>query len=168
MEKERRKIVLCYRKIIDAHSGGEWEKWVHTDTYRELKMQFQLFDPEKKYQLFSQLSHANNQAEKLHFLVSAAVRGYLTQLNNKLPDIKNNLGKSFLTFSNYQFEIIESDVKDSKKHVVAVCFFSDPMIWHATVGDYLLLSRSETNKKELLTHLLPMQPFVSIYSMENI
>ncbi|MBX3242416.1 MAG: hypothetical protein KIT80_04700 [Chitinophagaceae bacterium] len=160
-------VILCYRKIIDDRSGG-WEKLLHSDTHEELKLQFQFFSTGNTYHLFSELVHADNRAEKLHFLVSAAAKGYIAQLNGKLPDIKNNLGKSFLTFSNYRFEIIESDTRNVNRHIIAINFFSNPLTWHATVGDYLLLSDNQADENRVLLHQLLLQPFLSIYSMQKL
>jgi hypothetical protein len=108
------------------------------------------------------------QAERLHFLVSAAVIGYLKQLNRKVPDIQNNLGKLFLPFTHYRFEIINSDIKDRSKHQVAINFITDPLIWHDIIGNQLLLSiPGNTENGELLTEQLALPPFVSIYSLKE-
>jgi len=160
-----RKIVFCYRKIIDAQKVG-WERMLHEDTFKEFKLQFQLFNTEKKYTRFSELLNADTRAEKLHFLVSAAARGYILQLRGKVPDIKNKLGRTFLSFSNFQFEIIESGVDDIRQHVVAVSFCTDPLIWYSTIGDDLLLT--ESMEEPLMIQQLQLQPFLSIYSIQNI
>src|SRR4051794_29203873 len=97
---EQRSIRLCYRKIIDAASLKAWDKYVFDDTYTEFLLQAQYFNPDKKYSSFSELLINVPGSEKLHFLVSAALIGYLKQLNGKIPDIVNALGKIFLPFSN--------------------------------------------------------------------
>ena len=168
--KMRKKIIrFCYRKIIDTSSQQVWDKYVFEGSYAEFLLQAQLYNPEKKYTSFSEILLNEPHAGKLHFLVSAAVVGYLHQLGGKFPDIADNLGRHFLVFKNYRFEIIESDTKKKANHRVAINFFSEPFIWHETINNYLLLSPAEGEKAgdEMLTHLLQLQPFLSIYSLKE-
>ena len=98
-----RTITLCYRKIISATSPKAWEKMVFEDSYNEFRMQAQLYNPEKKHRSFAQLVQHVPEAEKLHFLVSAAVIGYVQQLNETIRDFVNLLRKHFLKFGKFQF-----------------------------------------------------------------
>jgi hypothetical protein len=161
-------IRLCYRKVIDAQSSKPWEKLVLEDTYTEFLMQSQLYNNEKKYTTFSDLITHVPAAERLHFLVSAAVIGYLQQLQGKVPDLVNNLGRLFLPFNNYRFEIINSHIKDKSKHQVAINFFTDHLVWHDTINNQLLLSiPGNTEHGEILTELFTLPPYVSIYSLKT-
>jgi hypothetical protein len=161
-------IRLCYRKVIDAQSSKPWEKLVLEDTYTEFLMQSQLYNNEKKYTTLSDLITHVPAAERLHFLVSAAVIGYLQQLQGKVPDLVNNLGRLFLPFNNYRFEIINSHIKDKSKHQVAINFFTDHLVWHDTINNQLLLSvPGNTENGETLTELFTLPPFVSIYSLKT-
>jgi len=132
-------------------------------------MQAQLYNQEKRYNTFSELVNNSKGAENLHFLVSTSVAGYLQQLSGMVPDVKDNLGRLFLTFKHYRFEIIESGISDKSLHRVAINFYSDPMQWHDTIDNYLLLSAADREKTEdgVLTHLLQLQPFLSIYSLKE-
>ena len=159
-------ITFCYRKIIDNNSSKAWDKMVFEDTYAEFKLQAQYFNQAKKYQTFAELIRNVPGAERLHFLVNAAVLGYVQQLNGVIPDILNNLGRHFLKFSNYQFEIINSNINDLSRHQIAVNFFSEPLLWHDTVGDLLLVSEVVDAKSEVQTHLLRLQPFLSIHTLK--
>jgi len=160
-------IRLCYRKVIDVHSVKPWDKLVFNDTYAEFLLQSQFYNQEKKYNSFSDLITHVPAAEKLHFLVSAAVIGYLQQLQGKVPDLLNNLGRLFLPFNNYRFEIINSDIKDKTKHQVAINFFTDQLVWHHTINNMLLLSiPGMMENGEQLTELFTLPPFVSIYSIK--
>jgi hypothetical protein len=164
-----RVIRLLYRKIIDASSQSAWDKLVFNDSYTEFLMQAQLYNQEKKYSTFGELVTYVPNAEKLHFLVSGSVVGYLKQLNGKVPDILNNTGKLFLPFSNYKFEIINSDIKDKNKHQVAVNFMSAPLTWYDTIGNQLLVALNTTPvNDEILTEQFALQPFLSIYSLKEI
>jgi hypothetical protein len=161
-------IRLCYRKVIDAQSSKAWEKLVFEDTYTEFLLQSQLYNHEKKYSTFSDLITHVPAAERLHFLVSAAVIGYLQQLQGKVPDLTNNLGRLFLPFNNYRFEIINSAIKDRSKHQVAISFFSNHLVWHDTIDNQLLISiPGNTENGETLTELFTLPPFVSIYSLKT-
>jgi hypothetical protein len=162
-------IRFCYRKIIDALSQKQWDKYVFESTYAEFLMQSQFYNREKKFTRFSELLINVPAAEKLHFLVSSAMTGYLQQLGGKVPDISNNLGRHFLLFKNYRFEIIESDIKDKKIHNVAINFFSEPLLWHDTINDFLLVSDpgAEKNEDGVITEMVQLQPFLSIYSLKE-
>lgn len=162
-------IRLCYRKIIDVNAIKPWDKLVFEDSYREYCMQVQLYQPAGKFTTYSELIARLPAAEKLQYLVSSSVIGYLKQLNGKIPDIQNALGRIFLPFDNYQFEIIESHAADKSKHVVAVSFFSDPLLWHETIQHQLLLSvPGREEHGETMTELFSIPPFVSIYSIKSI
>ncbi len=162
-------IRLCYRKVIDIHSAKPWEKLVFADTYAEFLLQAQTFNQDKKYTSFGELMTHVPGAEQLNFLVSAAVVGYLQQLKDKIPDLTNNLGKLFLPFTQFRFEIINSDIQDKTKHQVAINFYSEPLNWHDTVGTQLLLSVPGNKENEnWLTELFTIPPFVSIYSLQPV
>ena len=166
---EKKMIRLCYRKIIDASSQKLWDKLVFEASYSELLMQFQLFNQEQKHKDFSMLIQHVPSAEQLHFLVSTAITGYIKQLNEKIPDVTNNLGKTFLSFKQYRFEITNSNIKDKSKHQVAVNFYSVPFIWYTTVGNQLIVSdlqQTESMDAEVLTEQFSLQPFLSIYSIK--
>jgi len=166
---KKRIVRFCYRKIIDASSEKAWDKLVFESSYKEFLMQSQFYNQEKKYNGFAELLISVPASEKLHFLVSASVIGYLQQLKGIVPDVPDNLGKHFMKFNNFRFEIINSDIKDSSAHKVAINFFSDPMTWHDTLDNYLLVSAGDGEKTEdgLLTHLLQLQPLLSIYSLKE-
>lgn len=165
----KRTIRLCYRKIIDAGSASGWERHLFNSCYAEYRLQSQLYNAEKKYTSFAQLQEQVKGAEQLHFLVSAAATGYLQQLKGTVPDITNHLGCTFLTFSQYRFEIIQAEHTDEKQFSIALNFYSDSMQWLDTVAQYLLLSHNENapDQDGMLTHLLQVSPFLSIYSVRE-
>lgn len=162
-----RTITLCYRKIIDAQASRPWEKMVFEDTYAEFQLQAQLFNPEKKYRSFSELLHYAPGADQLSFLVSAAVRGYVQQLQGLVPDVLDTLGRHFLKFSQFQFEMINSDLLDKTRHQVAVNFHSEPLRWHETIGSQLLVSEAGVAGGQRRTTLFSLPAFLSIYSLQT-
>ena len=162
---EKKIITLCYRKIIDINNTKPWEKLVFEDSYKELKMQAQFYNQDKRYSTFTELLQHVPGAEKLHFLVSGAIINYLRQLKDQVPDIANNIGRHFLTFKQFKFEIIHSDLNNLKKHVIAINFYTEPLVWHDTIGPYLLTSPT-TSEGEILTDLFVIQPFLTIHSIK--
>ena len=87
-----------------------------------------------------------------------------------MPDVLNNLGKLFVPFSSYRFEIIESDVRDKAKHRIAIELFSDPLHWIDTIGNQLLVSApqaTENLEAEMLTELFSLQPYLSVHSIKH-
>jgi len=162
-------ITLCYRKVIDATNTNRWDKFVHEDSFAEFKMQAQFYNQEQKYNTFAELLLNVPAAEKLHFLVGGSAIGYLQQLKNIIPDILDNLGRRFLSFDNFKFELVNSDINSIEKHKIALNFFSKPLIWHETIGNHLLVSQyHETNDEEVFTNLFQLQPFLSIHSIKTI
>ncbi|MNK86155.1 hypothetical protein D3C87_1060580 [compost metagenome] len=149
--------------------NNPWSKFVHEDSFAEFKMQSQFYNQEQQFTSFAEILLHVPDAEKLHFLVSAAITGYLPQLNGIIPDVLDNLGRRFLTFEHFKFEIINSDINHLDKHKIAINFFSKPLIWHDTIGDQLLVSQyKETTEEEVFTNIFTIQPFVSIHSIKNI
>ena len=164
-----RTITLCYRKLIDASATRLWDKLVFADTYREFCLQAQYFNQEKRYRSLAELLQHAPGAAQLPFLVSGAVRGYLQQLNGLVPDVVDNLGRYFLKFTQFQFELLASDVLDQARHQVAINFYSEPLVWHATVGPYLLVSDppGPAPANEISTRLFQIQPYLAIHSLHT-
>lgn len=164
----KRTARFCYRKIIDASSSKAWERLVLEDSFSEFKMQAQRFNEGNRFTRFAEILQNNPGAEQLHFLTSAAVTGYIKMLNGKIPDIQNTLGKTFLPFKNFRFEIIHSDIKDISKHTVAINFYSEPLLWMDTIGNVLVIAlQDKTENGEMLTETFTLSPFVSIYSIKE-
>ncbi len=163
-----RLITLAYRKLIDANSGRPWEKLVFADSYREFRMQAQLYNQQGQYRTFGELLHHVPGADKLHFLVGGSIGGYVQQLGGLVPDIVNNVGRYFLKFTRYQFELINSDLHDPSRHQVAINFYAEPLIWHDTIAPYLLVSEAAAPAEasgEVLTHLVQLQPYLTIHAL---
>lgn len=165
---KNRIIRLCYRKIIDANAPSTWDRYVFEDTYKEFLMQAQLYNQEKKYRTFAQLLAHVPGAEKLHFLVGSAAVNYVKQLNGIIPGVLNSLGKHFLPFEDFRFEIINSHIGDIERHQVAINFYSAPVRWLDSIGDQLLVALPhQPAPGELLTETFRLQPFLSIYSLQE-
>ncbi|WP_442592010.1 hypothetical protein ACSBL2_12365 [Pedobacter sp. AW31-3R] len=165
-----RVVIFCYRKIIDVRSTLVWEKMVFDDSYLEFRMQFQNLTQKNPCFTYAELVQQGADTERLNFLVSPSVSGYIQQLQGKIPDVLDTLGKQFFNFSNYRFELINSDIRDARSHQVAINFYSSEMTWHDTIGNALLLSGDGAGHPEtdgaILTYLYQLQPFVSIHSLK--
>ncbi len=162
-----RHITLCYRKIMDAGATRPWDKLVLDDSYREFRMQAQYFNQEKKYRTFGEILHYVPGADRLHGLVSGAIVGYLQQLGGVVPDVLDNLGRRFLKFDKFQFELINSDLLDPSKHQVAINFFTEPLVWHDTVGAFLLVSPLTASPVEAVpVYTFYLQPYLAIHTLQ--
>lgn len=166
---DQRIITLCYRKIIDLNNTGTWDRLVHQDSFTEFKIQSHYYNQQNKYNTFADLILNVPHAEKLHFLVSASVTGYLGQLNGIIPDVTDNLGRRFLNFEGSRFELISSDLNNIDKHKIGINFFSVPLIWHDTIDNCLLISPLKEVQEDLIfTNLYKIQDFVSIHSLKTV
>lgn len=169
----KRIITLCYRKIIRPNATIPWDKMVHNDSYIEFKMQAQNFSVGTNYTSYAELLRHFPNAQKLTGMVTPAIIGYVQQLGGIIPEILNTLGRRFLKIKSYQFEIINSDITDSDKHVVAINFFSEPLVWHDTIDNYLLVSAHTPSamaneSDEVCTELFRLQPYLNINSVKAI
>jgi hypothetical protein len=163
-----RLITLAYRKLIDANSTRPWDKLVFEDSYREFRMQAQFYNQQGQYRTFGELLHHVPGADKLHFLVGGSIGGYMQQLGGVVPDIVNNVGRYFLKFSRYQFELINSHLHDQSRHQVAINFYAAPLLWHDTIAPYLLVSDPAAPAEasgDVLTHLFQLQPYLTIHAL---
>lgn len=162
-------IQICYRKLIDVNTKSLWEKMIFEDSYTEFLMQAQFYNQQKKYTRFGELVQNVTGADKLHFLVSTSIVGYIKQLNGIVPDIKNNLGKQFLGFKHFRLEIIDSDITNKAAHHIAIDFFSDSLLWLDTIGNNLLVSAGKNpgTQNEYTTELFALQPMLSICSLKK-
>lgn len=166
----KRVITLCYRKIIRPNATAAWDKMVHEDSYMEFKMQAQNYSVGTAYTSYAELTRNFPDAQKLPAMVAPSVSGYVQQLGGIIPEILNTLGRRFLKIKSFQFEIINSDINDRDKHVVAINFFSEPLLWHDTIDNYLLVSQQNngaTDGAEVMTELFQLQPYLNIQTLTS-
>ncbi|QJD96298.1 hypothetical protein HH214_10695 [Mucilaginibacter robiniae] len=162
-------ITLCYRKIIDINATHPWDKLVFDDSYMEFKMQAQNFSQGTTYTSYAELLRLVPNSSRLPGLVTPAIVGYVQQLHEIIPDILNNLGRRFLNFKQFQFEIINSSITDKSKHHIAINFYSEPLYWHDTIGQQLLVSATTINDgQQALTDLFQLPSYVNIHTLQVI
>jgi len=136
-------------------------------------MQAQSFNAEGRYQYFWELLTNVPNADKLHYLTSRAVLGYLQQLNDRIPDIRNTQQQTSLPFTQFRFEILAAQLDKKETFRVAIFFYSDVLTWIDTLGDRLLLAYGDQQStirqgKPVSTDLIPLQPELSIWSYRPI
>ncbi len=165
--KEVSTVLLCYRKLIDSQSTGQWEQLLLQEAWQEYRLQVQNIAGHQEHPGFASLLQFQPQAARLHFLVSAAVRGYLQQLNGIIPDITDQLGRRMLRFERFGFEIVNADLQQASKFQVAINFESQPLQWIGEVAGQMILSESAPTGEPIATPTfqLAVQPFVSIWSV---
>lgn len=161
-------ITLSYRKVITTQHDTPWEKLVFESAYQEYKLQAQYYNQGNTYFTYAELLKFSKGADKLPYLVSAAITGYLTQLNEKVPDIMNNQGKTFLVFKKFNFEILAADIRQSASFKIAINFYSELLTWVDTIGNYLVLADGTAQASEgyLTTDLVQIQPYLNIHSLK--
>lgn len=164
-------ITLCYRKVINTNSTRPWDKLVFESSYLEFKMQAQNFSHNTSFTSYAQLVNNIPGAHQLSARILPAISGYIHQLNNVVPDILNNIGIRSLWFDSYQLEIINSDIKDKARHQVAINFYTQPLVWHESIGEHLLLSVYEPDAaagNEAVTNLIQVQPYLNICTLKTV
>lgn len=139
-------IRLSYLKLIDSATIGTWEKLMREDTHREFYMQAQQLYREGKSATFQEMAQNLPNADQLHERVSTAAVNYIRQMEEKTPDVVNMLGKRCIPFRQFQFEMLQSHIRDIQQHRVAIHFYSEPMTWLATVDRHLLLASGDQTK----------------------
>lgn len=162
------KIRLAYRIVIDHNAVLTWDKFVFEDTYREYLLQHQLFNP-KQNQLptFRELLAQNQEAEQLHYLVGIAANNYVQQLKGKLHRVTDVLGKNFLPFTNYELDIVNTDIFDRTKHKIGMTFYSPWLLLIDIVNDCYLVSEATEAHQDLQTTMFPVQPNLAICFVKN-
>lgn len=166
-------VKLEYRKTIDVSSTSRWEKYVFEDTYKEFYMQAQQFDQQSKYNTFQEIVAHIPRADQMHYLVSTAAINYIRQLQDQLPDIVNVLGRRWVPFTNFRFEIIESHVKNKEQHKVAITFYSDELTWVDTIDNHWLFAVGDQTEaiyhgRPIDTEMMIWRSNLSICSLQQI
>lgn len=165
-------VRLCYQKVIDNSSQGVWERNIFDATHKEFYMQAQQFDQSGMWPTFSEILKNVPKADRMHYLVSTAAVGYLHDLNEIIPDIRNFYGNLCLPFRNFRFEIIQSHVSERRLHKVAIYFYSEPLTWIDSFGEQFIFATG--NQLELLlnghsvdTDSLTLNPSLTIASFQE-
>src|SRR3954447_21468034 len=128
-------IKLAYRQIIDSGSKGKFEKDVLKISYDEFFMKSQAYNQEKKFKTFKEMVANDGRANSLHYKSGFALGNLIQQLNNKIPELQNTLGRS-INFNQHLFEIIDSDITNIAAHKVAVTYTTGVLTCFGSIGEY--------------------------------
>lgn len=125
---------------------------------------------EGKYASFSEMVNNNGKANSLHYKLSFPVLPYIDALNKNMPLLTDNAGKK-IVFDNWEFQLIESDIKNNAAHKVAVIYYTGTITVLETLGEYMLLAvgdKSESLEDATDTFVLKMQDGLSITKYQQL
>ena len=162
-------IKFSWQKIIDDTATSLWDRYVFDDTWMEYKMQAANYNRQSNATLFTNILKENPTAEKVNYAVSGAAIGYIRQLRNTIPGLVNTQGKMVIPFKNFKFNIIQSDMLNSKLHKVEILFISEPVTLIDVFNNQYLIAIGDqqqqiNNGEEVITELIPQTDQLGIYS----
>ncbi|MBS1509296.1 MAG: hypothetical protein JST86_00530 [Bacteroidetes bacterium] len=164
-------IRFSFQKTISEQPVTLWDKYVFDATWMEYRMQAANFNQKTKDTLFTNILAHEPRAAQLHQMVSTAALGYIRQLEGIIPELLTVHGKALIPFKNFQFNIVQSDMIDSRQHKVDITFISEPLTLIDTFNHHFLIaigdkSREWVDGKEILTELIPQSGALGIYSVQ--
>ena len=158
------KIKLVYRQVIDEASESGFEKAIFQASYQEFLLKSQTYNMDGKFKTFTKLKVNDGRANSLHYKLGFSVVHFIAQLNNKIPQIKDNMGNKLL-FETARFELIESHTEDISLHKVAINYETGFFTLIELMGEYMLLGPGNLPEDgHFETFVLRMQPDLSIIS----
>lgn len=164
-------VQLTFRQVISAGARSDFEKMIFHFSYDEYKMKSQVYNPEGAISTFSKLKQKDGRANSLHYKTGFAVAGLIDNLKNIIPCLQDNIGQP-VQFETYKFELIESDITDIKKHVIAIHYITGPLALLHVIGDSMLLTKeisfNATEQKPCDTFMLSIQNNFAITSYQEI
>ncbi|HXL55795.1 MAG TPA: hypothetical protein VN958_06045 [Chitinophagaceae bacterium] len=162
-------IKLAYRQVIDAGNKGNFERSVLSISYDEFFMKSQAYNKEQKFKTFKEMVANDGRANSLHYKSGFAIGNLIQQLNKKIPELQNALGKS-LDFEMHEFEVIDSDITNPGAHKVAITYITGILTFFGNIGEYMLLAEgdklNQTSTEAVETFLLKVQHGLSVISYQ--
>jgi hypothetical protein len=163
-------IKLAYRQIIDSINKGNFERDVLKISYEEFFMKSQAYNPEKKFKTFKEMVANDGRANSLHYKSGFAIGNLIQQLDQKIPELQDTLGKS-LNFEVHQFEIIDSDITNPAAHKVAIIYFTGILTCFGNMGTYMLLAEgdklNQLPTEPVETFILKLRKGLSVISYQS-
>jgi len=157
------KIRLAYRLVIDNSSTFVWDKYVFEDSFQEYLLQHQQFNSkENPKNTFRELLSENEKSAQLHYLVGISANNYVEQLKGNLYRITDILGNNYFPFTNYRFDIINTDITDITKHKIGITFYSPLLTYLGMVDNHFLLSKNTDESNEFETFMIAAQSNLSV------
>jgi len=155
-------IKFAYRQVIDVNSESNFEKSIFSTTYQEFLLKSQAYNTERRFDTYTEMKQNDGRANSLHYKLSFAALHLLHSLDNKIPGLKDNAGRSVL-FETPKFELIESSIADMLLHKVAINYCTGIYTLMGVAGEYLVLAEGDVSDREMAdTFTLKMQPELSV------
>lgn len=159
-------IRLCYRQLIDHGASTAFEQHVFEDSYAELLLQAQRYNKDNQFTRLHDIIAQDPKANSLHYKVGFAIGLYVQQLDQVIPGLTDNLGKVPISFSQYEFALVDSDLTNKRQHLVAITYTTEPFLFFGSAGNNLILSNNYPAMLEhnswATTFLLPLQEGLTI------
>ncbi|WP_276482032.1 hypothetical protein [Paraflavitalea pollutisoli] len=159
-------IRLTYRQLIDHRARSVFEQAVFEDSYAELLMQAQRYNKDNQFTRLQDIIAHDPKANSLHYKVGFAVGLYIRQLNQIVPGISDTLGKVAITFSQYEFALVDSDLANKRQHQVSITYTTEPFLFFGSVSNNLIVSSDNVSVLEhhgwATTFLLPLHEGLTI------
>jgi len=164
-------IKLAYQQKIDVANKGNFEKNVLSVSYGEFLMKSQAYNPEQKFRTFKEMVLNDERANSLHYKTGFAINNFIQDLNKKIPELQDTLGRSF-DFEMHKFEIIESDVTNPSAHKVAITYITGVLTFFGNIGEYMLLAEGDKSDQTLSepvdTFMLKMRNGLTVISYKQV
>jgi len=163
-------IQLAYRQIINEQCKGNFEQNILLVSYNEFLLKSQAYNLDRRFNTFREIVNNDGRANSLHYKLSFPVLPFIEQLQKKIPLLKDNAGKN-IVFDNWQFELIDSDVRHRSQHTIAINYYTDTITVIETLGEYMLLAAGD--RSDNLTGIadcfvLKMQDGLSITKFQQL
>lgn len=133
-------IKIIKRQTIDSTASVPLFQNIFNDTFAELSNQLKGLGG--GYLTWQQVIDNLNDKNISHLrnLVHNAAKHHISRLNGIIPDLTNSLETVSIPFTDYYFDILQSDARDRKTHQVELLYQTETLTLLDSVDDKLLLS----------------------------
>lgn len=141
-------VKLIYRHVIDSYTANKLERTIWQVTYNEFKLRCQAYNPDNRFELFSEMVAANGKANALHYKIGFPATPFISQFKNIIPGETGTLGEP-LCFEFAETTLLESAVNDPQQHVITLSFSTPALHLVRSFGDFLLLSSASIEQQQV-------------------
>ena len=162
-------IKLTYKQIIDASATSDFEKKVFHTSYQEFLMKSQAYNLDSKFKTFAEIKNNDGRANSLHYKLSIAVTHFIDALENKIPQLHDQLGNE-LHFDIPDFKLLASNIADKAAHKVVINYITGTLTLLNVFDDYLILCAGDVSKttEPIDTFTLKLQTNLSISQYQEL
>lgn len=145
---ELQNVKLIYRHVIAANAANELERTIWQVTYNEFKLRCQAYNPDNRFELFSEMVAANGKANSLHYKIGFPATPFISQFKNIIPGETGTLGEP-IPFEFAETTLLESGVKNEMQHVIALTYTTRALSLVRSFGDVLLLAPANIDQQQV-------------------